>query len=133
MNIILQTIPNLFSFSIWQVWSEYENFEAPIFLTNFSEITLLVYVTTWFRVKFGWNNLQFVVFEKFTRIYWHQIARKIMLLLFNTVHGKKNAESQERRNFESVRALLVICTRVTTLQSCYSFAIVLHENAIVFS
>ena len=46
---------------------------------------------------------------------------------------KKNAESQDRRNFESVRALLVICTRVTTLQSCYNFAGVLHENAIVFS
>ena len=46
---------------------------------------------------------------------------------------KKNAESQDRRNFESVRALLVIFTRVTTLQSCYNFAGVLHENAIVFS
>ena len=41
MNIISQTILNLFSFSIWQVWSEYEHFEAPIFLTNFSEITFL--------------------------------------------------------------------------------------------
>ena len=56
-----------------------------------------------------------------------------MLLLFNNVPGKKNAESQDRRNFESVRALLVIFTRVTTLQSCYNFAGVLHENAIVFS
>ena len=54
-----------------------------------------------------------------------------MLLLFNNVSGKKNAESQDRRNFESVRAL--IFTRVTTLQSCYNFAGVLHENAIVFS
>ena len=56
-----------------------------------------------------------------------------MLLLFNNVHGKKNAESQDRRNFESVRALLLIFTRVTTLQSCYNFAGVLHEKAIVFS
>ena len=56
-----------------------------------------------------------------------------MLLLFNNVLGKKNAESQDRRNFESVRALLVIFTRVTTLQSCYNFAGVLHENVIVFS
>ena len=39
---------------------------------------------------------------------------------------KKNAESQDRRNFESVRVLLVIFTRVTTLQSCYNFAGVLH-------
>ena len=42
-----------------------------------------------------------------------------MLLLFNNVHGKKNAESQDRRNFESVRVLLVIFTRVTTSQACY--------------
>ena len=27
---------------------------------------------------------------------------------------KKYAETQDRRNFESVRALFVICTRVTT-------------------
>ena len=56
-----------------------------------------------------------------------------MLLLFNNVHEKKNAESQDRRNFESVRVLLVIFTRVTTLQSCYNFAGVLHENANVSS
>ena len=46
---------------------------------------------------------------------------------------KKKTESQDRRNFESVRALFVICTRVTTLQSCHNFARALHENAIVFS
>ena len=56
-----------------------------------------------------------------------------MLLHFDNVHGIKKKESQDRRNFENVRALLVICTRVTTLQSCYNFAGVLHENAIVFS
>ena len=49
------------------------------------------------------------------------------------MYMEKNAESQDRRNFESVRALLVICTRVTTLHSCYNFAGVLHEYAIVFS
>ena len=56
-----------------------------------------------------------------------------MLLLFNNELGKKNAESQDRRNFEGARALLVIFTHVTTLQSCYNFAGVLHENAMVFS
>ena len=53
--------------------------------------------------------------------------------VINNVHEKKKAESQDRRNFESVRALFVICTRVTTLQSCHNFARALHENAIVFS
>ena len=48
----------------------------------------------------------------------HQIAREIILLLFNKVH-KKITKSQDRRNFESVCALFVICTRVTTLHSCF--------------
>ena len=44
-----------------------------------------------------------------------------MLLLVNNVHDRNNiTESQERdrRNSESVRALFVICTCVTTLHSC---------------
>ena len=33
---------------------------------------------------------------------------------------KKHHRSQDRRNFQSVvRSLFVICTRVTTLHSCY--------------
>ena len=39
MNIISETILNLLSLSIWQVWSQYEHFKAPIFLTDFSKIT----------------------------------------------------------------------------------------------
>ena len=58
-------------------------------------------------------------------------CKKNQDITFEYSTWKKNAESQERRNFESVRALLVIFTRVTTLQSCYNFAGVLHENAIV--
>ena len=49
------------------------------------------------------------------------------------VYGKKISEGQERRNFESVRALFVICIRATTLHPLYNFALVLHENALVFS
>ena len=46
---------------------------------------------------------------------------------------KKHHRSQDRRNFQSVvRSLFVISTRVTTLHSCYNFALVLHENALVF-
>ena len=53
-----------------------------------------------------------------------------MLLLVNNFQGKNITESQNRRNFESVRALFVIWTRVTTL---YNFALVLHKNALFFS
>ena len=63
-----------------------------------------------------------------------------MLLRVDNLHEKKKniTEShQGRRNFERVRAfaraIFVICTRVTTLYSCYNFALVLHENALVFS
>ena len=45
-----------------------------------------------------------------------QIA--FMLLLVNNVH-EKTSQSQDRQNFESVCVLFVICTRVTTLHSCY--------------
>ena len=49
------------------------------------------------------------------------------------VHEKKNiAEGQDRRNFESVRALSVICSRVTTMYLRYNFALVLQKNALVF-
>ena len=37
---------------------------------------------------------------------------------------KKNTESQDRRNFDGARPLFIICTRVTTLHSCYNFVLV---------
>ena len=56
-----------------------------------------------------------------------------MLFLANNVHKKNTPESQDRRNFESVRAPFVIYTCVMTLHSCYNFALVLHEDAFVCS
>ena len=53
--------------------------------------------------------------------YLHQIAPVIMFLLVNTLHEKRVTESQSKR------ALIVICSRVTTLHSCYM------KNALVFS
>ena len=56
--------------------------------------------------------------KKFKKIYnclSHQIAWEIMLLLVNNFQGKNITESQNRRNFESVR---VICN----LNSCHNFA-----------
>ena len=41
----------------------------------------------------------------------HQIAREIKLPLVNNVQ-KNISETPDRRNFESVRALLVLCTHV---------------------
>ena len=67
--------------------------------------------------------------KKISKIYnclSHQIAWEIMLLLVNNLQGKNITESQNRRNFESVR---VICN----LNSCHNFALVLHENALFFS
>ena len=82
----------------------------------------------------GWNNLQFVVFEKiFPKFIDTKLQEKSCYYFLIMNLEKKNAESQDRRNFESVRALLVIFTHVTTLQSSYNFAGVLHENAMVFS
>ena len=42
-----------------------------------------------------------------------------MLLLVNNVNEKSITENQDGRNFECLHALFVICTRVTTLHSCY--------------
>ena len=64
------------------------------------------------------GRLQFVVFEKFTSAYLHQIARESMLLLVNKLHEKRIAESQDRRNFGSARSL--------------QFALVLHEKCTRF-
>ena len=72
------------------------------------------------------GRVQFVVSEKFISAYLHQIAHVIMFLLVNTLHEKRVTESQKKQNF-AARALIVICTRVTTLHSCYM------KNALVFS
>ena len=48
------------------------------------------------------------------------------MLLVNNVREKNITESQNKQNFESVGMLSVICL-------CYNFALVLQENARVFS
>ena len=56
------------------------------------------------------------------------------MLLLVIMYMKKNiAGGEDRRNFESMRALFVFCPGVTTLDLRYDFAVVLHENALVFS
>ena len=56
----------------------------------------------------------------------HQIEREIKLLLVNNVH-ENIAENQDRKNF-----LKHVC-RICNLQLCYNFALMLHENALIFS
>ena len=50
------------------------------------------------------------------RAYITQQCTRRVFYSFNNIHEKKNAESQDRRNFEGVRALFVI-----NLHSCYNF------------
>ena len=58
--------------------------------------------------------------------------REITLLLVNNLHEKRISKSQNGQNFVA-RALFVICTRVTTLHSCYNFALVFMKIALVSS
>ena len=50
--------------------------------------------------------------EKFTRVYLHQIAREMMLLLINYLH-EKASQKVKTDEILTARALFVICTRVT--------------------
>ena len=59
------------------------------------------------------GRVQFVVFEKCASGHLHQTARKIILLLMYNPHEKSITESRAKRNFDSLGALVVICTRVT--------------------
>ena len=64
------------------------------------------------------GQMQFAVFGKLTTAYLRQIARESMLLL--VIVYVKNA------SLKAARALLVICTRVTTLHTA-------NQTRIVFS
>ena len=47
-----------------------------------------------------------------------------MLSLINNLHEKKHHRNQERGNFDRAR--------VTTMLSCYNFALVVHEKCTPF-
>ena len=58
------------------------------------------------------------------------------MLLLNSCVRKKTSERQDRRNFESVRALFVICARLCTrlhfaLVRMYSFSA--DQKRVIFS
>ena len=69
--------------------------------------------------------MQFAVFEKFTSAYWHHIAQEIILLLVNNTHEKTSQIVKTNMNLTAH----AICN----LHLCYNFALMLHENALVFS
>ena len=50
-----------------------------------------------------------------------------MLLLVNNVNEKSITENQDGRNF------LMLACAFCNLHSCYNFALMLHENALVLS
>lgn len=56
-----------------------------------------------------------------------------MLSLVNNIHEKTSKRVKTDVTFDSADMLFVICNRVTTLHSCYNFALALHEKALVFS
>ena len=76
-----------------------------------------------------------VVFKKIASAYLHQIAREIMLFLINSLHEKGITDSQDRRNFDSARA---ICQFEVVLQLCTRFTRKIHsfsanQKRVIFS
>ena len=49
-----------------------------------------------------------------------------MLLLIKNLHEKNIIEKGKTKETLTARVLIMICTRVTTLNSCYSFTLVLQ-------
>lgn len=74
----------------------------------------------WLKLQQNYTSpLDQVLFEKFYKYLFHQIAREIMLLLVNIIHEKtSHAERQDKRNFESVHALFVMICSYVTIFSC---------------
>ena len=68
------------------------------------------------------GQVQFVVW-KFNKFLLHQIAREIMLLFVDKAHEKTSQKVKK-----DVHAK---CT--CNLHLCYNFALLLHENALIFS
>ena len=117
--------------------------------------TVYLELKTWFRMQFSVNEhekislafekttkfhepvgrVRLVVFKKITSAYLHQIAWEIMLLLINSLNEKGITDSQDRRNFDSARA---ICQFEVVLQLCTRFTRKIHsfsanQKRVIFS
>ena len=56
-----------------------------------------------------------------------------MLLLGSNIHGKTSQKVKTDDILKACVCYLQICTHVSILHLCYNFALVLHENALIFS
>ena len=64
------------------------------------------------------RRVQFVVFEIWCLL--HQIAREIMLQLVNNLQEKKDQRKSRQTKFWKRARTVLICTRFTTLNPCYT-------------
>ena len=55
-----------------------------------------------------------------------------MLLLGSNIHGKTSQKVKTDDILKACVCYLQICTHVSILHLCYNFALVLHENALIF-
>ena len=77
------------------------------------------------KFHLSYRLVQFGFFEEFTSAYYTKLQEKSRYYLL-IMYMKNITESQDRRNFESLYAFC-------NLHPCYNFALVLHQNALVFS
>ena len=63
----------------------------------------------------------------------HEIAREIQFFSYLLCTWKKSQKVRTDEFWQRAFKLFVLCICVTTLHSCYNFAFMLHENALLFS
>ena len=78
-----------------------------------------------YKLHLSYRLVQFGFVEKFTSAYYAKLQEKSRYYLL-IIYMKNITESQDRRHFESLYAFC-------NLHPCYNFALVLHQNALVFS
>ena len=78
-----------------------------------------------YKLHLSYRLVQFGFVEKFTSAYYAKLQEKSRYYLL-IMYMKNITESQDRRHFESLYAFY-------NLHPCYNFALVLHQNALVFS
>ena len=71
------------------------------------------------------GQVQFVVFEKFTTAYSTTLREKSCNYLLIMYMKKHNRRSKQTKFWKCVYP-------ISNLQVCYNFALVLHENALIF-
>ena len=78
-----------------------------------------------YKLHLSYRLVQFGFVENFTCAYYAKLREKSRYYLL-IMYMKNITESQDRQHFESLYAFC-------NLHPCYNFALVLHQNALVFS